>query len=229
MKKLCVTVVAMLIINSGFSQEQPKKKDTRAARVVQQQAPAARKATGPLGYGPIRLGMTKPALEALQATDNIYVSSSLTAYTSKDPQPEGSESYKGLLMTPLRDQPFDASFIFTAGQLSTVLVKLDEQALADVTKQISERYGAGKTEDTRKEQQCIYGNGANFKITDGELSTTWSTPVSSTGNVETELLDAIVDSCPSNLRYGSTGSFRYHSLYIHTVSVAESKKKGNLF
>lgn len=58
---------------------------------------AAVHAKGPIGLGPLQIGMTKEAIGALQATDGIYLVSPMTPFDYKNISPKlGEENSMGL-------------------------------------------------------------------------------------------------------------------------------------
>lgn len=101
--------------------------------------------------------------------------------------------------------------------------------LERIAAQIVEKYGAGKVEDTRKEEQCIYKNGANFKVMSGAVFTDWSEEFSAKERVETRLTDVSMESCPSNLRTGGIGPVKIRALSFRKVQSSGESKPRNLF
>lgn len=231
MKTLSVLATAMLITNIGYAQGQPKAKNGQQATKVERSKTAApiHKATGPTGFGPIKIGMTKEAIEALQEPDGIYLAGLLTPAESKTPLPDGVTQYKSSVRTPLDTVPIDVSFRFADGKLISANFTISESAADVMRKQIGEKYGQGKIDDSRKEEQCVYRNGSNFKVTSGIVSEKWFEPVSTTEQVQTMVYLSVIDVCPSNLRYGSTGAFKFQSLSISKEPITSPEKSANLF
>ncbi|TCG02883.1 hypothetical protein BZM27_52555 [Paraburkholderia steynii] len=57
---------------------------------------------------------------------------------------------------------------------------LDDSQFEQVKSQLVAKYGAGKLDDGMKDEQCLYRNGANFKVTSGTKTTQWRQHVSPT-------------------------------------------------
>lgn len=230
MKKLCA-LAALLAATTVFAQDSANpKKNTSVNRPHSAKAPAApqRLPTGPVGFGPIKLGMTQPELESLQADGGTYLQSPLTPYESKEPPKDGEIKLKSLVHTPLQAQPLEMIFTFTEGSLTNLYITLEEVAFDKVKAQVTEKYGAGKVEDTRKEERCLYRNGANFTVTSGQLLVQWYEPVSDAEKVEARLSDFSVGVCPSNLKHGLF-STRLMSLSLRKVPATSETKPANLF
>lgn len=159
-------------------------------------------AQGPTGFSALKLGMTKETIESLQVSQGVHLNSPMTAYQYKNGAPkEGVDKFNARLATPLSSEPVDAVLTFESSQLTELYINIPESSnmLERIKAQITEKYGAGKEENTMKEEQCIYKNGANFKLSSGALSTTWTETSSRTELIETNLSDIVIATCPSNL------------------------------
>ena len=117
--------------------------------------------------------------------------------------------------------------VWDVNRLLRLHANVPTQAVA--LNQIAEKYNQGAIKDERKEEQCIYKNGANFKITTGTVATTWRQALPSGEAIETRLSEFKFDMCPSNLRYGSVGGTELKSLTIRKVEQATDSKKDGLF
>lgn len=193
---------------------------------------AAAVAKGPTGLGTIKLGMSKEEIEAIPASEDVRLEGTMTPYQYKNQAPKpGVEKFDAALVTPLTTAPLKAVLTFEEGRLTGLYVSIDDASglLERLAKHISERYGPGKVEDSRKEEQCIYKNGANFKLTSGVVRTQWTEEAGTTERIETSLSDIVVDVCPSNLRYGGIGAVKLKSLNIQKVKSAQEPKSKNLF
>jgi len=192
----------------------------------------ASKAKGPTGFGPLKLGMTKEAVEALQPTEGVYLSVPMTpSKFNKYVSPKaGVERFDCSLVTPLSKDALETVLVFESGQLTEIFLVLDKSSnmLERVKNQIVDKYGPGRVEDTRKEKQCIYKNGANFKITSGDITTIWVENFSDAERVETRLSDTSLDACPSELKYRIEPTV-VRSLTIHRFNSVEQVKSNNLF
>lgn len=188
-------------------------------------------AQGPTGFGPLKLGMTKEAIESLQASEGIYLSSSMTPYQYKSSAPkEGVDKFNALLITPLSSESVNAVLTFELSQLTELYMTLPSSSnmLERIKAQITEKYGVGKVEDTMEEEQCIYKNGANFKLSSGVISTTWTETSSQADQVEARLSDIVLATCPSSLRY-DMHPIKLKSLTIRKIKPSAETKPKNLF
>ena len=157
--------------------------------------------TGPVGFGPVKIGMSREELEALTVTDSVYLAGPITAKEEKyGKPPEGTMRFEGQMNIPLSTSPVKASFTFHDGKLRYFSMELHEVTWDFAKKQIAEKYGAGELKDEQKEEQCIYKNGSNFKLLNGTKSVSWRQTVSSTEQITTSATDMQFAICPSSLR-----------------------------
>jgi hypothetical protein len=187
---------------------------------------------GPTGFGGLKLGMTREEIEALADPEPVRPAGPLTPYQYKYTTPKaGEDKFEVPLSTPLGSSPIEAVLTFEGGRLTNLFLKLNASSsmLEQLSKQIAEKYGPGVTEDTRKEEQCIYKNGANFKLTSGVVKTKWIEDTSPNERIESILSDVSIESCPSNLRYGGIGPVKIRSLTIQRTSPTAEAKPKNLF
>lgn len=190
------------------------------------------KPTGPSGLGPLKIGMSKSQVEALSAADGIYLTSSMTPYVSQSYVPvEGVDIFRTYMQTPLASTAFDTYLTFEAGKLSVINFGLDDAGtvLEKINSQISEKYGAGVVKSDKKEELCIYKNGANFKITTGETKTTWTEQSSKNQRIETITSDSIYNRCHDYLGHNGNGTRRIITFTIKKYSKPTSEKQKALF
>lgn len=192
-----------------------------------------RVATGPNSFGPLKLGMSKDAVEALSEKDGVFLSAPMSAYVYKYSTPtEGLDKFDAKFNSPVSNQPLEVVLSFRDDVLQTIYISFKDSNVAfeKVKSQLTEKYGLGKQENSRKEEQCIYKNGANFKITTGDISQVWVDAPSPSEQVQTKISDYLFSSCPSNLRYGSVSEINLRSLTIDRKTVVpEAQKPVNLF
>jgi hypothetical protein len=113
------------------------------------------------------------------------------------------------LKSPLAIEPVKTTMVFDAdGALTYFSVDLSEAVLEGVEKQLVNKYGAAKVEEKSDEEQCIYKNGANFKLPNKERKATWTTPYKESAQVETTISLLVKSFCPDNLRYASIGPIK---------------------
>lgn len=215
---------------SNNNQNQPKS--TQLATPAAAPAPAPRVPTGPTGFGSLKIGMSKEALEKLTENDGVYLQSPMTSYIYKNSTPiEGVDKFDAKIITPLSLQSVSTVLTFQNDELTSFYMNFEgvptgyEKSL----RQITEKYGPGKETNDRKEEQCIYKNGANFKITTGAISSTWIEEVSSSERIQTRLSDWVFSLCPSNLRYGGVSETGIKSMSMQRLKPTAETEKKNLF
>lgn len=235
MKINVAVTIAMSLASIGFANGKTPEKQDQPKKQLQanvKPAPSAPKATGPSGFGAITLGMTKAEVEALQSTDGVYLSSKMIPYVRKNVQPkEGVDQFDALIVTPLSTAPLKTALTFSEGKLTELYMGIDEPSnlLDHIKAQITEKYGDGKVKDDRKEEQCIYKNGANFKLTTGLIGVEWEQNLSAGERVLTRLSDYKIDMCPSNLSNGSIGAISSRGLTILKINNKTTPSPKNLF
>lgn len=231
LKKITCSILFFCLINTCFGQTTTSSKATQSQTSTKAEK-KTNKPTGPVGFGSLKIGMSREQVEALKASDGIYLTDSMIPYTSERYVPvEGVDEFRTYLQTPLDSKPLKSVLSFEAGKLSSIHLSLDDEGfmLEKITSQISEKYGAGVVDNDRKEEQCIYKNGSNFKITKGTIYTTWKEQFAKNDQIETRTTDWLYDRCPDSLRYGSVGASRLTSITIKKQSKPTSEKSKNLF
>ena len=154
--------------------------------------------TGPVGIGPLKIGMTVDQINALSVSDGVYLLSGMQLSAPVDPEmlkrlgvklaPVVGERYEGDLVVPFSENPVKSKLIIYEGKLASVYVRLDGKGLTDkVTDQITDKYGSGKVDDRLEEELCIYKNGANYKLKSGAYYNNWSQSVSSGPEIKTKI------------------------------------------
>lgn len=189
-------------------------------------------AQGPTGFGALKIGMTKEVVESLQATDGVHLASPMSPYQHRrEPPKEGVEKFIAQVASPFRTEPIEAVLTFEAAQLAEIYMALTNSpnTFDRIKDQVVEKYGAGKVEDRMKEEQCIYKNGANFKITAGAVSVSWNDDSTPAGRIETKFSDIVIADCPSNLREKPIGPFKQKSFSIRKANIPADIKQKNIF
>jgi len=180
-------------------------------------APVAATAKGPIGIGDMKIGMSRAQVEALPSDAPVHLTEPMSPYVYKNRKPTpGEDVFDTKLLTPWSDSPLKAVLTFSGGTLASVSVTLDDSAnmANEIRGQIAAKYGAPRVQDDMKEEQCVYRNGANFKVKSGVVTYLWTEPSTDHAPIETSVLQASFESCPSNLRYGSSGPLRLNALSI---------------
>ena len=190
-------------------------------------------AKGPTGLGSLQIGMSKSAIENLQATNGVHLTSAMTPFDYKNTPPSrpDEEIFDTFISTPLDSKPLKAALTFKNSILISINLTINPSTntLETVKNQIKEKYGTGKIDDSRKEEQCIYKNGANFKIMSGSIYTTWIEELSQTEQIKTTLIDVSIETCPSNLRAGGTDPIKIQSLIFRKVKNIAEDQSRNIF
>ena len=189
-------------------------------------------AKGPTGLGSLQIGMSKSAVENLQVTNGVHLTSAMTPYDYKNTPPSpGEEIFDTFISTPLDSKPLKAVLTFKNSILISISLTINPSTntLEKVKNQIKEKYGTGKIDDSRKEEQCIYKNGANFKIMSGSIYTTWIEELSQTEQIKTTLIDVSIETCPSNLRTDRTDPIQIQSLIFRKVKNIVEDQPRNIF
>lgn len=201
LNKILLAALFTVLATSTHAAEQKTSK----AKAVKPAAAASVKATAPVAFGAVKLGMTKAQVEALTEKDSFYLAMPLTPYVySKGSTPvEGDDKFDGNLVTPYNAEPIPLTLTFKNDLLTSINIDLDKQEkLADnLESMVEKKYGPPNIHDEMKEEQCIYKNGANFKIKSGFLIKSWTQDVGdATGEViTTTFTDMRLASCPSSL------------------------------
>lgn len=234
-----IATLLSLILAIGICHGAPKTIVKKDQKKGQQQAEEKKspqepppKPTGPVGLGPIKISMQMDAITQLQEADGVYLTEPLSAYENKyyTPKP-GIDKYAAKIIIPNASKPLESVLTFSGNQLTEIYLNFENSPyLYDKVKdQIIEKYNQGTIKDERKEEQCIYKNGANFKITTGTIATTWRQELPAGEAIETRLSNFKFDMCPSNLRYGSVGGTELKSLTIRKLEKGIESKKEALF
>ena len=210
--------------NQKQGQQQSEEKDSTQKSQI--------KSTGPVGLGAIKIGMPMDAIAQLQESDGVYLAEKLSPYESKHYTPKpGVEKYSTLVTIPNTSKAIDSVLTFSTDKLIEIYLNFDKSPdlYEKIKNQITEKYGQGAIKDDQREEQCIYKNGANFKIKTGTAVTTWRQFLKNGEAIETTLFDTTIAMCPSNLRHGSTGGVELKSLYIRKIEQSSETKKIELF
>ncbi|HSW14971.1 MAG TPA: hypothetical protein VLI06_19145 [Solimonas sp.] len=159
---------------------------------------------GPTGIGRLKLGLTKEAVEALKESDGVYLVSAMEPFENKYYQPaQGETRFTSEAVTPLLDSAAKITLTFQNSALTTIYIGLpdnSDMAFEKVKNQISSKYGNPTVMDERKEEQCIYKNGSNFKLMSGTIEYVWTDPLKDGARIETRLRILSIQMCPSSLR-----------------------------
>jgi hypothetical protein len=172
-------------------------------------------AGGPSGIGELKLGMTQSQIESLKGP--VQLTSSLTKWEPAKPEDytpaPGEQKLEGMINNPVT-QNSKVTLTFTNGRLSSISLALDDESDLNTARNlITSKYGAPQIDNRQKDEQCIYRNGNSFTLKNGIASYKW---IQSHGGgiITTNIFEILINVCPSNLRYGSTGGIAVRSLSI---------------
>lgn len=182
-------------------------------------------AGGPTGIGDLQIGSSKAQVEALPASGGVHLVAPLTPHIYKYVEPTPGEShFKTRITTPWSRNPLEATLTFSNDILINIYVALDDSRsmLDQVKNQISEKYGDPNIDDKMEEKQCLYKNGANFKIKSGTITQSWIQSKKDGKPIESKISEGILDTCPTNLRHDSIGAIKVNSLSIGFQKAAPS-------
>ena len=189
-------------------------------------------ADGPIGFGGLKLGMTKAQVEALPDSEPVRVALPMTPVQHKKTAPVANvDIFDAQLVTPLDSSPIKATLTFKEGRLTNISAELSNSSnvLERLSKQISDKYGQGDIEDNRKEKQCTYGNGATFKIKSGSVHTIWTSSPIEGGSAVTALRHLHIEQCPAELGTGALPSIQIRTMSITLTDPLKANKNKNLF
>ena len=79
-----------------------------------------------------------------------------------------------------------------------------------------------------KEEQCIYKNGSNFKLSSGSIYYRWIENFNSQSDIETFLMIGDSNSCPDRLSYGAK-LYRFTIFSIRLIKKPDETKIINPF
>lgn len=217
MKKLfAATALAMLALGVSVpaagagKQAKPKQVQTE-------------KETGPVGFGPIRMGMSKSDVDALTSGD-VYLASPLSPDNRKySDQPDGLDRFESKLKTPLSAALVKAVFTFKDDALIFMYLSASDQnsVISDLSEQVRAKYGDGTFSDSTQDEPCIYRNGASFSVKKGDQKRTWSQKSGRDGEIRTSFVRSRMDMCPVNLRWDTITNITLEMLSIEAIQASK--------
>lgn len=211
-----LSVVVALLMSAPALAGPPKAK---AKEVSPVEVPVVRTPPAlPLGIGPIRIGMTKEAISALPVDGDIALVAPLVE-NKKWSKPEKDKlDFDASLKSPLTKSPAKITLVFELGLLTYFSIELDASALADAESQLTTKYGAPKITVDATEEQCIYRNGANFKLPNNRRDANWEAQAVDGNSVRINVSSGVFSVCPSSLRSSGPNSIDYYSLSFSRFS-----------
>lgn len=202
------SIAAMFIISimtvSANAETQKTSKSKKQTSTVTNSA-KTKPETGPVAFGTIKLGMSKASIEVLTSQDGFYLNAPMTPfeYSEKIKAEPGKDVFNGLLISPYSAEPLKATFTFKEDALVRIGFNLEnkEALFNELKAMVEKKYGQPITKGEMKEEQCLYKNGANFKIKDGIVSYIWTKEIENSidEEISTTFTDMAMAMCPSSL------------------------------
>lgn len=176
-------------------------------------------AAGPVGFGEIKIGMSKAAVEALPPSDPIRLISELTPLVVPGVTlNEGETRWEGQVSTPYgADLPM--TLTFRGQQLINIKLSFDDlpPVFGQVLHQITTKYGPPQLDDARKEERCKHRLADGSKIMSGNVLRKWTQDAVQGGvpvSVGTILLYVEGSKCPNGPRDTDTAVLKMRWLEI---------------
>lgn len=222
MKKLnCTIFIALAIFSSFVVAKKPNQTVSKKIEDAVVAPPAVVK--GPTGIGALKIGMSKAAVEALKAEDQVYPLSALEPKENSDKYLYiYTEYYKSKFHLPFSEKPLEVTLGFEEDKLLDINVALEDsyEDFLTVNGQISSKYGPSKKTEMPGVEKCRYGNGTSFDANNKGTYHRWS----DASFIQTILFKLEMESCPARLSQGMRSAVRY-SLNIYLLNAKKEKVK----
>jgi len=198
---MVITSMMAVSANAATQKNSKSKKQT----TVSTNSTAAKQETAPVAFGPIKLGMSKASIEALTSQDGFYLNAPMTPfeYSEKIKPEPGKDLFNGLLASPYSSEPMKATFKFKDDALVHIGFDLEnrESLFNELKAMVVKKYGQPIIKGEMKEEQCLYKNGANFKIKDGIVTYIWTKEIENSidEEISTTFTDLAMAMCPHSL------------------------------
>lgn len=132
-------------------------------------------AAGPVGFGEIKIGMTKAAVEALPESEAIRLTAELVPLVIPGAAlGEGETLWSGQVSTPY-GTALPVRLTFRGQQLTNINLSFNDlpSVFSQVLQQITTRYGPPLLEDARKDERCRRPHADGSKIMSGNIFRRW--------------------------------------------------------
>ncbi len=198
-------------------------------QIINKNEPPTTNPKGPNGFGEIKIGASKEFIEALSASDGIYLAEPLSAINNSNHTSNvDADTFHALVLTPFNASAVKTTMTFVSNRLTEIFFAFGKSTnfVEQINHQITEKYGPGTVDDKRKDEQCIYRNGANFKINTGTISTEWIEDISESEFIKTRTSNYTIEFCP-----GSLTSTRYPPATSQSMTISKitKVKRKNIF
>ena len=125
----------------------------------------------PTGFGPLQLGMTKQAVEALPSQGDAFLTAPLV---------EKENSSKGMhprfvsrLQSPLSEEPAEVTLSFGDGKLFFITIELEQHSLRAAEDQLTAKYGPPIVAEKTEFKKCVYQDGTSRMFDETRRDATW--------------------------------------------------------
>lgn len=183
-----------------------------------------KKETGPIGIGPLTLGMSKAEVEALNSGD-VYVASRLhRSFNKNSEQIPGVERYVSKLVTPISTTPISLSLVFKDSSLVSIsaFARQEDSVITTLAAQVLAKYGEGALSDSSHAKPCERINGETIAAKNGEISRVWERESVGTPTIQTTFKRAHMDTCPANQHVNEAVAITLEFLTIEAIQNAKT-------
>ncbi|CAD6536179.1 hypothetical protein LMG27952_03115 [Paraburkholderia hiiakae] len=218
--------ILTLSLTDAYAQTKHSAKGPRTSASATKATAAPPAPTGPVGIGALKIGMTQSAVEALTAADGIYAVEPLAVDTQQNATAgDGAARYTTRMMTPLdASKSSRVRLTFRDDKLSGFSIEIDDSPFDQALAQLSSKYGSGEFSDDRKDEQCVYRNGANFKVNSGSVTHRWTQRISDREQIKAAAVAYTIAFCPPSLSGPSLDPTTAHFISISDVQVDPTPK-----
>ncbi|WP_162989525.1 hypothetical protein [Comamonas sp. lk] len=192
---LSAVAVAAILVSPGQALAGATEK------VAIPRANVVEKETGPVGVGPLKLGMSKADVEAQNFGEMYLASRLLRSFNKNSEQVPGVERYVSKLGTSFSSSPIDLSLVFKNGALTTITVFARRQSsvITTLAAQVLSKFGEGKFSDSTYETPCGFLNGETLFAKTGDVNQVWKTKGVDHKTIQTTFTRARLDTCSARL------------------------------
>lgn len=145
------------------------------------------KKTGPVGIGSLKLGMSKPEVEALKDGDAHVVSRLHRLFNKKSESIPGVDRYVSKLVLPISSEPVSLSLTFKDDLLIGISVfsRAQNSVITDFSNEVLANYGEGVASDSTHLNPCGALNGESISAKSGDISKVWTQKSAGNSTIQT--------------------------------------------
>jgi hypothetical protein len=170
----------------------------------------------PIGFGSIKLGMSQQQIESLPTDGDVYLAKEMKQQFN--PDNDRTSIYTSSIAQPFINIPLDVTLSFDADDklYKIYFDNTKSDVFYKIKSQLRAKWGEYKYKEEKKEEQCLYKNGANFKLSHLEMTSTWHP----SKNQTIKVFEFVGKTCPSSLNDG----IHSESFNFLTISTTLFKK-----